>query len=37
VQVEVKNVMPSARRVGLGFGTRGDVPGRLVAAARKRV
>ena len=37
VQVEVKNVMPSARRVGLGFDAGGDVPGRLVAAARKRV
>ena len=37
VHVEVKNVMPSARRVGLGFAARSDVPGRLVAAARKRV
>jgi hypothetical protein len=34
LQVTVKNVMPSSRRVGLGFGTQGGVPERLVAAAR---
>ena len=32
--VAVKNVMPAARRVGLGFAAKGDVPARLVAAAR---
>jgi len=32
--VAVKNVMPAARRVGLGFATRGDASARLVAAAR---
>ena len=32
--VAVKNVMPAARRVGLGFATKGDTSARLVAAAR---
>jgi len=32
--VAVKNVMPGARRVGLGFATRGDASARLVTAAR---
>jgi MinD-like ATPase involved in chromosome partitioning or flagellar assembly len=32
--VAVKNVMPAARRVGLGFTTKGGTSARLVAAAR---
>ena len=32
--VEVRNMMPSARRVGLGFGSKSDVAARLVSAAQ---